>query len=52
MLKTNRSVKNCCFSNNGLPVDKICHLNLTTACHRNIISQISIGQSQDFNREI
>jgi hypothetical protein len=33
MLKTNRSVKNCCFSNNGLPVDKICHLNLTVVCH-------------------
>jgi len=33
MLKKNESVKNCSFSNNGLPVDKICHLNPASACH-------------------
>ncbi len=33
MLKTNGSVKNYWFTNNGLPVDKICHLNPASVCH-------------------
>jgi len=29
MLKTNQAVKNYWFTNNGLPNDKICHVNPT-----------------------
>jgi hypothetical protein len=32
MLKTNGPVKNCWSTNNGLPVDKICHLNIDRDC--------------------
>jgi hypothetical protein len=33
MLKTNGPVKNCWFTDNALPVDKICHLNPAWVCH-------------------
>jgi hypothetical protein len=33
MLKPIGPVKNCCFTNNGLPIDKICHPNLESVFH-------------------
>jgi hypothetical protein len=31
MLETNMSVKNCWFTDNGRPIDKICQLNQVSA---------------------
>jgi hypothetical protein len=52
MFKTIGSVKNCWFTNNGLPIDKICHLNLVSSFHPQLPILIIIGKLKDFIKEI
>jgi hypothetical protein len=52
MFKTIGSVKNCWFTNNGLPIDKICHLNLVSSFQPQPPILIGIGKLKDFINEI
>jgi len=52
MFKPIGSVKNCWFTNNGLAIDKICHLNLVSIFHPEPLVSIGIGKFKDFIREI
>ena len=44
MFKPIGSVKNCWFTNNGLAIDKICHLNLVSIFHSEPAVSIGIGK--------
>ena len=52
MFKPIGSVKNCWFTNNGLPIDKICHLSPVSSFHPQPPILIGIVKFKDFIREI